>query len=49
MTLYGEHDRARRVPEPAKHPGRVERRSPFSRDRARVLHSAALRRLAGKT
>jgi dGTPase len=49
VTLYGEHDRARRVPEPAKHPGRVERRSPFSRDRARVLHSAALRRLAGKT
>jgi dGTPase len=49
VTLYGEHDRARRVPEPPKHPGRVERRSPFSRDRARVLHSAALRRLAGKT
>ena len=49
MTPYTEHDRARRVPEPAKHPGRVERRSPFSRDRARVLHSAALRRLAGKT
>ena len=46
---YTEHDRARRVPEPAKHPGRRERRSPFSRDRARVLHSAALRRLAGKT
>jgi dGTPase len=48
-TLYGDHDRARRVPEPAKHPGRREGRSPFSRDRARVLHSAALRRLAGKT
>ena len=46
---YGDHDRARRVPEPTKHPGRREGRSPFSRDRARVLHSAALRRLAGKT
>jgi dGTPase len=47
MTTYGPHDRERVAPEPFK-PG-AERRSPFSRDRARVLHSAALRRLAGKT
>src|SRR3954449_12677916 len=45
---YTDHDRARLVPEPPKGVG-PERRSPFSRDRARVLHSAALRRLAGKT
>jgi dGTPase len=52
-AAYGEHDRARRLPEPAKrahlagvapHP-----RSDFERDRARVLHSSALRRLAAKT
>jgi dGTPase len=42
---YSEHDSERRVPEGGKRPGR----SAFSRDRARVLHSAALRRLAAKT
>jgi dGTPase len=46
---YTAHDEARLRPEPPKGSGRAERRSPFSRDRARVLHSAALRRLAGKT
>ncbi|MDX3192124.1 deoxyguanosinetriphosphate triphosphohydrolase [Streptomyces sp. MN03-5084-2B] len=50
---YTEHDTARLLPEPAKGaalPGaRADGRSAFSRDRARVLHSAALRRLAGKT
>ncbi|HET6257252.1 deoxyguanosinetriphosphate triphosphohydrolase [Pseudonocardia sp.] len=46
---YTEHDRARLSPEPPKGSEGGERRSSFSRDRARVLHSAALRRLAGKT
>ncbi len=45
---YTEHDQARRGAEPPKGSG-GGRRSAFSRDRARVLHSAALRRLAGKT
>ncbi len=45
---YGEHDKERFVPESAKtapNPGRTD----FQRDRARVLHSSALRRLAAKT
>jgi dGTPase len=49
---YGEHERARRVPEPAKRAQLVVAsvaRSEFERDRARVLHSQALRRLAATT
>ena len=42
---YDEAARARRVPESGQRPGRTA----FQRDRARVLHSGALRRLAGKT
>jgi dGTPase len=45
MPPYDEHDAQRLVPEGPARPGR----SPFQRDRARVLHSSALRRLAGKT
>jgi dGTPase len=46
--LYDDADRERVVGEPAK---RVEapERTPFERDRARVVHSASLRRLAAKT
>jgi dGTPase len=43
--MYDEATQERRVPEPDKRPGRTA----FQRDRARVLHSSALRRLAGKT
>jgi dGTPase len=45
MSGYDEHDAERWVAEPAKRSGRTA----FARDRARVLHSAMLRRLAAKT
>ena len=42
---YSNHDLERFVSEPAKRAGRTE----FMRDRARVIHSASLRRLGAKT
>jgi len=42
---YNEADRERFLDEPAKRLGRTE----FARDRARIIHSFALRRLAAKT
>jgi dGTPase len=48
---YTEADRTRRFPEAPKRSqlGADPTRDPFARDRARILHSSGLRRLAGKT
>lgn len=46
--LYDAHDRERRVAEPPKRVDAPERTA-FERDRARVVHAAASRRLAAKT
>jgi dGTPase len=43
--IYSTSDQLRFLPERPKQ----SRRGPFARDRARVVHSSALRRLAGKT
>ena len=45
MSVYSDRDNERFLDEPAKRAGRTE----FMRDRARVIHSASLRRLAAKT
>ncbi|GAB2628242.1 deoxyguanosinetriphosphate triphosphohydrolase [Nocardioides ginkgobilobae] len=46
--LYDDHARERLVPEPPKRVAAPER-TPFERDRARVVHAASSRRLAAKT
>ncbi|KQT94293.1 deoxyguanosinetriphosphate triphosphohydrolase [Marmoricola sp. Leaf446] len=46
--LYDAHARERWVEEPLKRV-RAPERTPFERDRARVVHAASLRRLAAKT
>ena len=48
MDLYAAADRERFVDEPPKRVAAPER-TPFERDRARVVHAAASRRLAAKT
>ena len=45
VAEYDDHSRERWVVEPRKNP----RRSAFQRDRGRLLHSSALRRLSAKT
>ncbi|MFT4298886.1 MAG: deoxyguanosinetriphosphate triphosphohydrolase [Aeromicrobium sp.] len=45
MSNYGDEARARFVAEPPKRAGRT----PFERDRGRIVHSSALRRLSAKT
>ncbi len=45
LSGYGDADRRRWVPEGSKN----RERTPFERDRARLVHSSALRRLAAKT
>lgn len=54
MSVYNSHDWERRAPESPKTLHIAESfehdvRSPFAHDRARILHSGALRRLADKT